>query len=128
MENTHSPGTACGGFVSLFLILLSVIQAGVLMIDVANKVGVTVETNIIRLTNNQLFNTKIKFGDNYKGMNVFIDYSNTDNDKTFNPLDNQYYKIKVYIATNPDTQKAEEIIDGSVRLIRCPNEEIKKYF
>ena len=59
-------------------------------------------------------------------MNVFINYGNED--KKFDPLDNEYYQIKVYVSTNPDTQKAEEIIDGSVKLVRCPNEEVKKYF
>ena len=57
-------------------------------------------------------------------MNVFIQYDNPEID----PLNNKYFKLKVYIATNPDTWAAEEVTDGSVKLVQCPEEEIWKYF
>ena len=125
-NNVHVSGTAIGGLVSLFLVVVSILQGVVLFQDVINKFGMVVDTNTLRISAADLVNTKIKFGDNFKGMNVFINYENSD--KKFDPLNNQYYQIKVYVSTNPDTQKAEEIIDGSAKLIRCPNEEVKKYF
>ena len=57
-------------------------------------------------------------------MNFILDY---DDFNMENPFDNKYYKIKLYKSYDPDLQTAEEITDGSSKLVRCPTSELYKY-
>ena len=69
------------------------------IINVIDKTGTKVEVNPVALNNDELDKTTLKFGDNFKGMNIFIDYADTQLD----PFNNPYFELKIYTSTDPNT-------------------------
>ena len=98
-KRVHAPGTACGGFTSLILISVVVAQTFQGLLDVIKRKGLHVDIDESALSNKELDNTRFRFGQNYKGMNIFFQYDNTKID----PFNNPYFKLKAYVSTDPNT-------------------------
>lgn len=55
---------------------------------------------------------------------MFFQYDN----KSIDPFSNPYFKLKAYICDSEETYSAREANDAEIKLIKCPNSELKKFF
>ena len=80
------------------------------------------------LSNNAFDNTTITFGNFFNGINLFIRVSETGSAK-LDLLDNPYFEVKAHIVeTATKYMERKPTPSDKVKLIKCTEKELKKYF
>ena len=46
----------------------------------------------------------------------------------FNLTDNEYFEVKAYIADNKTTDSERKPLEGEVKLVKCTNDQLDKFF